>query len=166
MDAWPRRRVPSSHESAVSTMSSSILMYLPKTEWSPRFDSTFFTVTVESTRVVQEPIDVSVPETIQGRNHYPAYYYELAIHRGRERTIIWRRFSHFKWLHQQLKANPPTESQPSDAISFPAGTCFYQKQDDQFAQSRLLMLGDWLNDVLVRPGCASHPAVMAFLELR
>ena len=170
MDAWAVRKVPVSPASAASSMSSNGLMYLPKTEWSPRFDSTFFTVTFESKRVVHDATVISVPETMQGRNHYPAYYYEIVIHRGRERSSVWRRFSHFKWLNLQLKASPPAQSQPSDAhapaISFPSGTCFFQKQDDHFAQDRLLMLQDWLNDVLTRPGYASHPAVVEFLELR
>jgi hypothetical protein len=143
-------------------------MYLPKADWSPRFDSTFYTFTMDNKHLLGETDEATkaIPHALHGRNNFPAYYYELVVHRGRETTSIWRRYSHFQWLFHQIKASPPIESQASDtSITFPSSTCFYQKQNEEFAQARLLLLRDWLNDVLIKPGYASHPAVMVFLEL-
>jgi hypothetical protein len=113
-------------------------------------------------------ISCTIPGVNQSFN-FPAYYYEMTVYRERNSKTILRRYSHFKWLHQQLRRNPPMDAVAVNAsantLSFPSGSCFYQTQDDDFAQARLELLRDWLSDVLMQPGYASHPAVRKFLEL-
>ena len=140
------------------------LLYLPKDSWSPRYDSTFYTVKLEGKQKLSEL--PAVPSAIGGKSNLPAYYYEVTVYREHEKKSMLRRYSHFKWLYEQLIWNPPQDEQPSDTkpIRLP-GACPLQWQDDNFAQTRLERLMDFIDDTLARPGYASHPAVLTFLEL-
>jgi PX domain len=142
------------------------VLYLPKEDWSPRYDSTFFTVKLEGKKILLEP-PTDVPSSIGGKSNHPAYYYETVVYREHNKQTLLRRYSQFKWLYDQLRASPPTDDQNPNAqpIHMPPGTCPFQWQSDAFAQNRLEQLGEFINDVLARPGYASHPAVATFLEL-
>ena len=77
-----------------------------------------------------------------------------------------RRYSQFKWLHNQLIASPPeAANQEAIPLSIPPGTCPWQKHVEEFLQNRLEALHEYLRDVLARPGYARHPAMQLFLEL-
>jgi len=140
------------------------LLYLPKDTWSPRYDSTFYTVKLEGKQKLSELPEV--PSAIGGKSNLPAYYYEVAVYREHDKKTVLRRYSQFNWLYEQLIASPPQDEQPPDAgpIRLP-GACPLQWQDDKFAQTRLGRLMDFIGDTLARPGYASHPAVLSFLEL-
>lgn len=162
------------------------LMYLPKDFWSPRYDSTFYSVKVEGFELHLTSPTVSTDTAIAlipGKSIFPAYYYKVVVYRKHKRKTVLRRYSQFRWLCRQLLAHPASPpDKPSynninnDAplamarpIRLPtssSGCCdFSWRQDDVFATNRMENLNDFLNGVLIRPGYAMHPAVVAFLEL-
>lgn len=191
------------HPSA-TTMASDTppnLLYLPKSAWSPRYDATFFSVVLEGKELVKTMADLSEKEEtevvvgvapprgrrrkIPGKTNLPAYYYRVTVYRERDKKVCWRRYSHFKWLHEQWLMHPPPSSvlvsssdsgnlsnaaaaaeAPLPPLQFPPGTCLgLFPQTDGFAQLRQQHLGEYLDDALCRPGYACHPATRTFLEL-
>lgn len=141
-------------------------LFLPKDQWSARFDSTFYTVKIEGKQRLTAPPDKSVPASIGGKTNFPAWYYRVVVYREHGKEEHLRRYSHFQWLYEQLIANPSSDEQLSglNEITFP-GSCPMTIQNDAFAQGRMEVLADFLNDVLSRPGYASHPAVLTFLDI-
>jgi PX domain len=106
-------------------------MYLAYDDWSPRYDVTsFFTVKLDGyawiTSYDQLENTDSTPTTITTRiepaqqspspyhvNHnsnvrLPAYYYKIIIYRGHHDMIVYRRYSQFETLYQELLRHPPT----------------------------------------------------------
>ena len=146
------------------------VMYLPKDQWSPRFDSTFFSVKIESTQTCSSLPNVR--EGIGGKTNTPAVYYEVAVFCEHRKITFLRRYSNFKWLYTQLKASPPPPLEVEDELyrespplSMPPGTCFFHSQDDAFVAKRKEQLYDLVDDVLSRPGYPKHPAVILFFAL-
>ena len=127
-------------------------MYLPKDVWSPRYDTNFYSVKVEGFGRKQSLVP---GPNVGGNSNLPACYYKINVYRGHETKTVWRRYSQFKWLHQQLHR----------ASSFPPGTCPWQKQDDEFCNLRKDELQDYVDAALEQPENARHAAVVAFLEL-
>lgn len=141
------------------------MMYLPNDHWSPRYDSAFYTVKVEGKQHFIKPPQ-NIPRKLAGKSG-PAYYYCVVVYCEHNKRILLRRYSHFKWLFEAIQENPPTEPQLPGAamIKLPPGTCPFQRQDEDFAKIRMEELSDFLQELLARPGYASHAAVVAFLEL-
>jgi hypothetical protein len=135
------------------------VMYLAHEQWSPRYESTFFTVKMEAVELLSSA--PSVDPSIRGKSNHPAYYYRVEVFCGHTSRAVFRRYSQFQWLYKQLPADNNRES----VLVMPPGTCFCQPQDESFAQNRLEQLREFLRDALERPGYASHPSVVAFLEL-
>lgn len=145
------------------------LMYLPIDQWSSRFDSNFYSVKIESKELLSEcPASTFTPP---GRNNHPAYYYLITVFRAKEKKIVPRRYSHFRWLYDQIvdykyaPRHPDIELPALQPMVMPPKTCPWQQQDDDFAQNRLEQLQEFLTDALTRPGIANHPAVKQFLDL-
>lgn len=141
-------------------------LYLPRSQWSPRFEDSFYTVRVEGfERCNSAPARSS--ETVRGHSHHPAFYYKVVLHRGTTSQEMWRRFSQFVWLYRQVQTSPPPpiEGAPlPETLRLPPGTCWpFQSQD--LATKRVELLSCFLDDMLSRPGYASHPAVLTFLEM-
>lgn len=167
------------------------LMYLPKDFWSPRYDSTFFTVKIEGFELLTSapPAAATSDATIiiPSKGTFPAYYYKVVVYREHKRKTLLRRYSQFQWLFRQLIAHPPISPSPPISVSseeqqhfvndiatgtpirqlMPAAVvCRFQWwQDDAFAATRMEDLSDFLTAVLERPGYAGHDAMKAFLEL-
>jgi hypothetical protein len=141
------------------------LMYLPKDVWSPRYDSTFFTIELAGKQLLSEPPEGH--QDLGGKANFPAYYYDVIVFREHTKKSLQRRYSDFKWLYDQVSKYPPTDEQAPNAepIRMPPGTCPFQRQNDAFAQNRLEALFEFMGDLLGRPGYASHPAVVRFLDL-
>jgi hypothetical protein len=137
-------------------------MYLAHEDWSPRYEkSTFYTVKVEAVELLDDDSAPPPPvnSIISGKSNLPAYYYRVDVYCGHSKRSVFRRYSQFHWLYKQLpRAATPT-------VSMPPGTCFCQPQEEAFAANRLEQLREFLRDVLQTPGYASHPSVVAFLEL-
>lgn len=147
------------------------LMYLAFDQWSPRFDSTFFSFkmtakTLHSTPPSQESVGT---KRIEGKTNHPAWYYTIQVHSEHRSHTIVRRYSQFHWLYDELRSHPPANrmdyGSDQPPICIPPKTCPFQIQTDEFAQTRLEELSEFLKDALLRPGYASHPAVARFLEL-
>ena len=153
-------------------MAPPALMYLPKSEWSPRFDSTFYSVKIEDKTLISDQLPLC-PNPLGGRTNLPAYYYTVAVYREHDKTPVLRRYSEFYHLYQELKRHPPaitTDRRPSvveTPIHMPPGTCpWFHRDTEEFLKSRMEQLDEFLEDVLSRPGYSNHPSVIAFLELR
>jgi len=142
-------------------------MYLPKDQWSPRYDSTFFSVKIEAAQKCDSP--PAIKEEIGGKTHCPAVYYEVAVSCEHRKIQLLRRYSNFYWLYQQVKDfhPPPVEGDPLvyEPLVMPPGTCFLQPQDDEFIKNRKEQLSEFVDDLLSRPGYAEHTAVRLFFEL-
>lgn len=121
--------------------------------------------------------------TGSGSRHHPAVYYEVTVHRARKTSVVWRRYSHFVWLKRQWAKSPPSSlaidahhEHPQSAIAAPAPTfpspCPFfwwllpHEHREAFLQQRQHELTEYLDQMLGSPGYPSHPATVAFLELR
>lgn len=136
-------------------------MYLAFDQWSPRFEAaTFYSIKVEGFEMLQDqPSSPSPP--IGGKSNFPAYYYRINVYSGRSMRTIYRRYSQFYWLYERLCRSFV------GGLSIPKGSCLRLGfcQNESFAQTRLEELRDFLYDALEQPNVASHPSVVAFLEL-
>jgi PX domain len=136
------------------------ILYLSKDCWSPRYDSTFYSMQMPAFE--QRASEPPLPLALGGKTHHPAYYYSICVYREQSQTTIWRRYSHFRWLYDQVR-DVPMEGEP---LSMPPGTCPLHWQTESFAKNRKDELSEFLDSLLQRPGLASHPAVLLFLELQ
>lgn len=146
-----------------STTGNIPVMYLAHEDWSPRFENTFYTVKVEGFQQMKELPSSTLPV---GKRNLPAYYYKIKIFCGHQTHIVWRRYSQFQWLYEQL---PTSVTHFDEPLILPAAQpCFllWQPQDDAFAQTRMEDLRDFLRDALSRKGAAQHEAIAQFLELK
>lgn len=138
-------------------------MYLAYEHWSPRYETTFYTVKVEGFEMLN-----AAPENLLkydgGKSNHPAFYYKLDVFCGHNKRSILRRYSEFKAL---LGDVPRSNVDDDDRVAIPPGTCFCypQQQQESFAQNRLEQLREFMRHLLQQPTVASHPAVMIFLEL-
>jgi len=161
-------------EEEVTSTAPAHLMYLPKDQWSPRYEETFYSVKLEGYQLLLEAQSHDTPLP-PGKLSFPAYYYQVVVYRGHDKKTVLRRYSQFKWLQHQLLAHPPppplnnensTSNTTSEPLpSLPPGTCPWQRQDDGFAACRMDELADFLAQLLGQPGIANHQAVISFLEL-
>jgi hypothetical protein len=142
-------------------------LYLDEKQWSPRFEETVYTVRVESFQRLDEAPD-NLPADIGGNTHHPCFYYKVVLRRARLTKTLWRRFSHFQWLYNNVRVDPPTTNQddsPSnEPLKLPPGTC-WPFQSAKLGENRVELLSTFLDDMLSRQGYASHPSVVTFLEL-
>ena len=106
------------------------MFYLNPEDWSPRFDSTFYTVKLTNFEVRNEMPTASTSSTsdmisngnrshrrrnISGRSSHPAVYYGLEIRCGHRTRTIWRRYSQFRSLcHHAARSPPPPSSDPHE----------------------------------------------------
>ena len=149
-----------------------VMMYLPIDQWSPRFDSTFFSVKIEGATKKNDNLP-PLKEGIGGKTNLPAVYYEVSVFCEHRKITFLRRYSNFKWLYDQIEASPPKPPESVDGeafdegppVSMPPGTCFFQVQDDAFIQNRKEQLRELVDDLLKRPGYSEHPAAVLFFEL-
>lgn len=144
-------------------------MYLEHEDWSPRYQDTFYTVLLDGFKLLTSPSETDSsppPDIIGGRTNFPAYFYKIEVFCGRhDPKVVYRRYSQFQWLHQNMPSNVTSSSTDEEAILFPPGSCFLCSQNDDFAKNRMEQLREFLRDALVRRGVASHEAVAQFLEL-
>lgn len=116
------------------------MFYLNPEDWSPRFDSTFYTVKLTTFEICNEtpPPSSTTDEnrtckqngaalssndsrahrrrSIGGRSSHPAIYYCLEIQCGHRTRTIWRRYSQFRSLCRRAATSPPppTSSDPHE----------------------------------------------------
>mmetsp|Transcript_27230 Transcript_27230/g.63779 ORF Transcript_27230/g.63779 Transcript_27230/m.63779 type:complete len:166 (+) Transcript_27230:158-655(+) len=150
------------------------VMYLEPEDWSPRYQDTFYTVRLDRFKRFASPpnsiaadSDSSLPSnTLGAKTGFPAYYYKVEILCGRhDPKVVYRRYSQFKWLYQNLPRAVRVGASDDQPIEFPPGSGCLCSQNEDFAKNRLLQLREFLNEVLVRRGVASNEVVAQFLEL-
>mmetsp|Transcript_10607 Transcript_10607/g.13432 ORF Transcript_10607/g.13432 Transcript_10607/m.13432 type:complete len:152 (+) Transcript_10607:144-599(+) len=148
------------------------MFYLSKKDWSPRYESTFFTVSLDCRKVYTSPPlsnnnsdDTSFTEG--GKNSFPAIYFLIKVKCGYAEHVCPRRYSQFELLYHDICDNPPTNTSVDQVrcIRMPPKTCVFQSIDDDFLDVRQQELYDFLESILVLPGCADHPNVKNFLCL-
>lgn len=132
-------------------------MYLSADVWSARYERKFFTVKMEGFELFSDTLPTSsCSNSMKANSALPAYYYRVAVFCGHDRKVVLRRYSQFKWLWNELAAA---------SVSFPPGTCPWQRQDDGFAERRMQELYTFLDEILQHLQYAQHGAVAIFLEL-
>ncbi len=137
-------------------------MFLAADQWSSRFQSTFFTVKMDSFELRREPPPGSLTEPSgmpQGNGTFPAYYYKIDVCSGHAKHSVLRRYSQFNWLGSRV---PMRASVPE----MPPKTWICQPQTNEFAKIRMEQLLEFLVGFLCQPGIAKDPSVVAFLELQ
>lgn len=138
---------------------STPVMFLTAEMWSPRYENTFYTIKMEKFELISSPQEwMKAPSLIKGKTSFPAYYYKIDVCCGHASHSVLRRYSEFVWLRKTLEST-------IQIPEMPPGTCFFQAQDDKFAQNRLEQLRDFLEGFLQCPGVSSDTAVVSFLEL-
>lgn len=146
--------------------SSSPLMFLAHDQWSPRFEKHFFTVRIIDTELFTSAPEGNALSSVPGKNNHPAYYYKIEVSMGKDRHIVYRRYSQFHWLFQQLAEHIRAHEDTPIIMPPKSHSCFFFfVQDEKFAKDRMDLLNDFLEDALQLPRAASDPAVAAFLEL-
>jgi PX domain len=177
---------PRARRSMANSRKSQQLMYLPKNQWSPRYDSTFYSLKLEGspqylTTSAPSSSASSASSTVQmimgGKTNLPAYFFQVVVYREHTTTTLLRRYSQFRWLYDKLiqreqsqPAGGTTAEQPQPPLHIPPKTCPFplpwQKNDEVgLAKERMEGLEEFLNDALCRPGFANDPAVLTFLEI-
>jgi len=146
------------------------MFYLAKEDWSPRFDNTFFTISIDTRTTCTSPPESSF---FKGNNFFPAVYFNIKVQCGRQEYICSRRYSQFRSLYDELcslKAQNEKEKQQQgkeqiQSLHFPPKTCFFQSIDEQFLDIRQEELYQFLSELLKRPGYVDHSVVHVFLDL-
>jgi hypothetical protein len=115
------------------------LFFLLPNDWSPRYDDSFFTFQVVGFAVYTKENpppssfckgnDASDPlqslasqtkSTLRDSGSLPAVYYHIIVYRGYQQCHLYRRYSQFYWLYQQiLRSNVFQKS--DDRLVFPPG---------------------------------------------
>lgn len=141
------------------------VMYLEYEDWSPRYQDTFYTVRLEQFELFTSPPKAASqlpPNHLGSKTNFPAYYYKIEVFCGRHQpNIIYRRYSQFKWLYENL----PKSSDSSSGFPPGSGCLFFVPQTETFVKSRKEDLKDFLDGVLSRREVASNEIVAQFLEL-
>jgi hypothetical protein len=143
--------------------------YLPPEHWSPRFEMTFFTAEIVARSLLSSPpIDTNfspIDRTCGRSEKFPAIYYVIEIRNGHHRTQVFRRFSQFYWLYQQLNCVIERQNQTSSKIIDLKKNCPFTAPTDEMLDTRQDLLNDFLRDILIRPDMTLLPLVIDFLSL-
>ena len=141
------------------------VMYLEYDDWSPRYQDTFYTVRLEHYELLNSPPAATSqlpPNHLGSKTNFPAYYYRVKVFCGRHPPrIVYRRYSQFKWLYENL---PKTLS---SGTIFPSGrACFLcVPNTESVAKARKDDLKDFFEGALAKRDIASNEIVAQFLEL-
>lgn len=148
------------------------MFYLTEKDFSPRFDETFFTCSITSRCTLETPpSNSSTNETIISKStrHHPSIYYEIKVKCGHKDHVVYRRYSEFRTLLDDLRRNPPQSSLSErdflSQVHIPPKTCFFSKVDDEFLDNRQEELEIFMESILKRPNYGTHPAIRNFLRL-
>ena len=167
------------HEVSVRQGNSCAVFYLPENEWSPRYETSFFTISLR-TRTVYDthPPHTGIDHNTARNRHHPAVYFNLKVKCGKKENVCPRRYSQFRNLYDELRRDPPVQSKhtlsrtskavPDECAQLPLippKTCFFSKLDDEFLNTRQEELYTFLDECLKRPDYSKHPSIRQFLEL-
>ena len=169
------------------------MFYLSKEDWSPRFENTFFTVSLDTrTTYSNSPSSTTSSQSpsshptqnysflLGGNNSFPAVYFNLKVQCGHQEHICPRRYSQFRKLYDDLRHTKPVqESQGRQNrrgnvdkntdrfrdLHIPPKSCPFQPIDEEFLNVRQKELYEFMDDLLKRPGYVNHPSVRSFLDL-
>jgi hypothetical protein len=154
-----------------------LMIYLPEKDWSSRYGTDFFTLSLSSRSVYETaPSNVHDPN-VRHQNH-PAVYFHVIVKSAHHEKLCPRRFSQFRHLYDELRKSPPppqsihqtpgysaTKQACIQTLHFPPKTCFFTNIDDELLDTRQEELCSFLEELLKIPNSSEHPAVRDFLEL-
>lgn len=167
--------------------------YLQPEHWSPRYDPSFFTIELKSRQTLTSPPPEATrshslhPELrrIETKRSHPACYYVVKILYGHTEQIVLRRYAQFRWLYDKVTHFPPhqysnhgvdhveayndSSTMEGKKLTFPPRRIWpwsWWPRDEALEKERQNELCTFLTDMLSRPGYASHPSLIAFLELK
>jgi hypothetical protein len=113
---------PEAASTPFTSSQASPLFFLPKKLWSPRYESSFYSVTIEACGTVtgteaDDGLDraaalLAPPAPVRGNTRLPAVYYQVTVHREHSKKVVWRRYSHFVWLYGEWVADPLPRDPP------------------------------------------------------
>lgn len=165
------------------------MFFLQKEDWSPRFESTFFTISMDTREIHNTVPPVEIPLTssqdscttvnslyYKGKETFPAVYFNVKVQCVHQVLILPRRYSQFRQLYDEVCSSPPppnshqqttlnNSNKDEDKLSFPPKTCYFQSVDEEFLDVRQEELYNFMVMLLKRAGYANHPSVIDFLKL-
>mmetsp|Transcript_18422 Transcript_18422/g.31172 ORF Transcript_18422/g.31172 Transcript_18422/m.31172 type:complete len:158 (-) Transcript_18422:435-908(-) len=150
------------------------MMFLPESKWSPRYETQFYTIRMNTYTILDKPSPSSDGTTTTFRtdecslcNHntkFPAVYYKIEVLRGNTQHTCLRRYSQFLYLSNKI-CHVTTERDTMHKRHLPPKTGPFHRDSPEFLEERMEGLYQFLMDVLLRPECVNNTWVEAFLEL-
>ena len=168
-------------------------MFLPESKWSPRYESQFYTIRMNSyVTLDKQPPEDEDEDT--GQNNYtfgndnddictffrlcnilntpnktfPAVYYKIEVLRGNSSHTILRRYSQFVYLRHKICDSIMIQNS-NDIIQLPPKTGLFhnttKNANEEFFNERMEGLYKFLVGLLMQPECVSNKWITAFLEL-
>jgi hypothetical protein len=149
------------------------MMFLPESKWSPRYETQFYTIRMNTYTTLAKPTPSSSSDhdddTTFGndecslcnqKNKFPAVYYKIEVLRGNTQHTCLRRYSQFVYLCNKIDATGELRRH------LPPKAGLFHKDSPEFLEQRMKELYKFLMNVLTRPECVNDKWVEAFLELR
>lgn len=171
------------------------MMFLPESKWSPRYESQFYTIRMNSYVTLDKPPEEEEDEDT-GQNNYtfgndnddictffrlcnilnntpnktfPAVYYKIEVLRGNSSHTILRRYSQFVYLHHKIIDSIMIENNKDNNNRLPPKTGPFhnttKNANEEFFYERMEGLYKFLVGLLMQPECVSNKWITAFLEL-
>jgi hypothetical protein len=170
------------------------MMFLPESKWSPRYESQFYTIRMNSYVTLEKPPPEEDEDAV-GRNNtfgndtddiytffklcnilnvtpnktFPAVYYKIEVLRGNSSHTILRRYSQFVYLHHKLINSIILQNNSKDINKLPPKTGQFHNMtnntNEEFVYERMEGLYKFLVGLLMQPECVSNKWITAFLEL-
>lgn len=166
----PQRRHPIYIQLQTDPNINNIMMFLPESKWSPRYETQFYTIRMNSYTILDKTTSPSDDTTFGTDecslcNHdkkSPAVYYKIEVLRGNTQHTCLRRYSQFLYLYNKIHT---TERDDTHKRHLPPKTGPFHRDSPEFLEERMEGLYKFLLDVLLRPECVNNKWVEAFLEL-
>jgi hypothetical protein len=170
------------------------MMFLPESKWSPRYESQFYTIRMNSYVTLDKPPQEEEEDAV-GQNNtfgndnddictlfklcnilndtpnktFPAVYYKIEVLRGNSSHTILRRYSQFVYLHHKIFDTIIIQNTKHISKLPPKTGLFYNTtnntNNEEFLYERMEGLYKFLVGLLMQPECVSNKWIMAFLEL-
>ena len=160
------------------------MMFLPESKWSPRYESQFYTIRMNTYVTLHKPpssLSAEEDDTFGSNDDiscsffrhckncnshntkFPAVYYKIDVLRGNTQHTCLRRYSHFVYLCDKVDLKGEMHKHlPPKTITF------FQRSNNknkEFLDRRMVGLNKFLMDVLLRPESVNNKWIEAFLEL-
>ena len=167
------------------------MMFLPESKWSPRYESQFYTIRMNSYVTLDKPPEedeeAGQNNTTFGNDNddictffricnilntpnktFPAVYYKIEVLQGNSSHTILRRYSQFVYLrHKIYDSIMINNSKDINKLPPKTGPFFNttNNANEEFVYERMEGLYKFLVGLLMQPECVNNKWIEAFLEL-